>query len=73
MVTIPSGTIANHSLTESLSLATAVESVIAQTSLCAGASGGSAVSMYEQSWASMDEMVLFILSQEGDVTFTEMG
>jgi hypothetical protein len=29
--------------------------------------------MYEQSWASMDEMVLFLLNQEGDVTFTEMG
>lgn len=73
MVDIPSGVIANHSLTESLSMASAVESVIAQTSLCVGASGGSSVSIYEQSWASMDGIVLFILSQEGDVEITKMG
>lgn len=67
MVDIPSGVIANHSLTESLSLATAVESVIAQTSLCVGASGGSSASIYEQSWVSLSDIATFVLGEQAEL------
>lgn len=73
MVDGPSGVIGNPSLIESLSLALAVESVIAQTSLCAGVSGGSSVSMYEQSWASLSDIAAWVLSQEADIEITELG
>lgn len=73
MVTGPSGVIANHSLTESLSWAAIVESVIAQTSLCVGSSGGSSVSMYEQSWACISDIAAWMLSQETDVEIIELG
>lgn len=61
MVAIPSGVIANPSLTESISLACAVESVIAQTSLSEGVSGGSCASIYEQSWISLVDIAAFVL------------
>lgn len=59
----PFGEITTQSHTDALSLHQAVESVIAHVSLGVGSSGGSSVSIYEQSWVSLPDIVAVVLAK----------
>jgi len=59
----PFGEITTQSHIDALSLHQACEAVIAQTSLCVGTSGGSSVSIYEQSWVSLSDIAAVVLAK----------
>lgn len=63
----PFGEITTLSHTDALSLHQACEAVIARTSLCVGSSGGSCVSIYEQSWVSLSDIAAFVLGEQAEL------